>query len=110
MEFVSGNVFIRPMLFEKKGDVVNGHTHNFDHTTYVPRGGLRFELLDAAGNVARSTDKWAAEGHNHVLIRAGACHRITALEDGSLGHCIYAHRNPQGDVVQDYDGWTPGYV
>lgn len=23
--------------------------------------------------------------------------------------CIYAHRTPQGDVVQEYTGWSPAY-
>lgn len=26
-----------------------------------------------------------------------------------LGHCIYAHRTPQGAVVQEYTGWGPAY-
>jgi hypothetical protein len=28
----------------------------------------------------------------------------------ALGHCIYAHRTPQGEVVQEYDGWSPAYL
>ncbi len=109
MEFVSGNIFVREMRFERAGDVVDGHAHNFDHTTYVVRGTLRIEQLDADGQVTRSATKRAADGHNWVLIRAGVVHRITALEDGSMGHCIYSHRNGQAEIVQAYDGWTPGY-
>ena len=110
MEFVSGNVFIREMAFEKAGQVVEGHTHNFDHTTYCIRGALRIERLDADGKVEKAIEKRASDGHNWVLIKAESRHRITALEDDSMGHCIYSHRNPQGEVVQAYDGWTPGYV
>ena len=125
MEFVQGNVFIREMRFERAGDVVNGHAHNFDHTTYVARGAIRIEQLrilqpairDEAGEVVqeaivevvRSVEKRASDGYNFVLIKAGVIHRITALEDNSLGHCIYAHRNPQGEVVEAYDGWAPAY-
>ncbi len=108
-ELVSGNLLIRPMEFERAGGVVEGHSHNFDHTTYVVRGALRFEHLDAGGTVLRAVDKHATDGHNWALIKAGAIHRITALEDNSLGHCIYSHRNPQGEVVQEYDGWMAGY-
>lgn len=103
MELVLGNVFIRPMTFAKAGDVVEGHAHNFDHVTYVVRGALQFT---AGGRVVV---KRASDGHNFVLIRAGVTHQINALEDESLGHCVYSHRSPQGDVVQEYDGWTPGY-
>ena len=109
MEFISGNIFIRQMPFEKAGDEVRGHTHNFDHTTYVVRGTLKIESLNEDGSVKKTAIKRASDGHNWVLIKAEVKHRITALEDNSLGHCIYAHRNPQGDVVQTWDGWTPAY-
>jgi hypothetical protein len=110
MEYVSGNIFIREMAFEKAGDAVAGHTHNFDHTTYISRGSVKIESLDADGNVLKSIVKSASMGHNWVLIKDDVCHRLTALEDNSMGHCIYAHRNHQGEIVQAYDGWTPGYV
>lgn len=110
MEYISGNIFIREMRFERTGDVVKGHAHNFDHTTYVAAGALRIEELDASGAVVRGVEKRAADGHNWVLVKAGVVHRITALADGSVGHCIYAHRSPQGDVVEHYDGWPPAYA
>ena len=110
MEFASGNVFIREMRFEKTGDVIEGHTHNFDHTTYVARGALKIESLHEDGTVKQTAIKRAGDGHNWVLIKADVTHRITALEDFSVGHCIYAHRNPQSEIVQEYQGWTPAYV
>lgn len=109
MEFISGNIFIREMAFENAGDVVDGHVHNFDHTTYVARGALRIEKLDSDGRVIAAVDKRASDGQNWLLIKAEARHRITALEDGSVGHCIYAHRTPQGDVVQERTGWDRAY-
>lgn len=109
MELISGNIFIRPMPFDQAGSTIEGHAHNFDHTTYVVRGSVRIEALDDAGNVLRSAVKKASDGYNWVLIRAGVIHRLTALEANSLAHCIYAHRTPQGDVVQDWDGWSPAY-
>lgn len=110
MDLVSGNIFIRSMVFEKAGDGVKGHRHNFDHTLYCPHGALRVEIPDDAGNVLKTTEISVSHNFNWVLIRAGVVHIVTALEDGSVGHCIYSHRNPQGEVVQEYDGWTPGYV
>ena len=109
MELVSGNIYIREMRLDKAGDIIDGHTHNFDHTTYVVHGAVRVEALAADESVLRSVEKRASDGHNWVLIKAEVKHRITALEDNTVAHCIYAHRNPQGNVVQKYDGWTPGY-
>lgn len=110
MEYASGNVFIREMLFERAGESRDGHEHNFDHVTYVAKGALLIESLNDDGSVRQAVVKRATDGHNWVLIKAGVRHRIEALEDGSIGHCIYAHRNPQGEVVERYDGWMPGYV
>jgi quercetin dioxygenase-like cupin family protein len=109
MEYVSGNIFIREMAFAKAGDVVDGHEHNFDHTTYVARGALLIESLNEDGSVKKAVEKRAIQGHNWVLIKAGVRHRITALEDNSMGHCIYAHRNAQAEIVQAYDGWMEAY-
>lgn len=106
MEFVSGNIFIREMRFAKAGDVVDGHAHAFGHTTYVVCGSVRIESLNEDGTIKQSTIKRASDGHNWVLIKAGVTHRLTALEDGSMGHCIYSHRDAQGDVVQPYTGWS----
>lgn len=110
MEYASGNIFIREMRFESKGDVVGGHKHNFDHTTYVARGGLRIERLAEDDSVEHAVEKWAGEGFNWVLIKAGVKHRITALSEGAIGHCIYSHRNPQGEIVQEYDGWRKALI
>jgi len=38
MEFISGNIYVRPNLLEKKGDKTAGHLHKFDHTTIFFRG------------------------------------------------------------------------
>lgn len=108
-EYSSGNIYIREMRFEKAGEDREGHTHNFDHTTYVVRGALRIEQMDG-DRVLKVIEKRASEGHNWVLIRKDVCHRITALEDFSIAHCIYSHRTPQGEIVQEYDGWEYAYV
>ena len=110
MEFISGNIFIRPMTFDRVGAVVDGHEHNFDHTTYVVRGAVRIEALADDDTVLRAIEKRASDGYNWALIRAGVKHRITALTDDALAHCIYAHRDPQGEVVQEWEGWEPAYV
>lgn len=109
MEFVSGNIYIRPMTFKAAGECVDGHAHNFDHTTYIVRGAVRVEQLDDAGKVIRAIDKQGGVAQCWVLIRAGVKHRLTALADATVAHCIYAHRTPQGEVVQGFDGWTPAY-
>jgi hypothetical protein len=128
-EFVLGNVFVREMVFEALGKQVIGHAHNFDHVTYVVSGGLRIEVLepDTGGEVietlmvagvptlcrfriAQSREIWADKGRNFVLIKAGVRHRITSLGVRAMGHCIYSHRDAQGEVQLEYDGFRSPYV
>lgn len=105
------NLFIRtPSKSLKKGDVVETHAHNFDHVTYVPKGSFRIEKLNGQkGQVLVTVEKHAGFD-NWVLIKAGVWHRLTALEDDSIYHCIYASRNEDGSVADHYTGWGPGVI
>jgi len=106
MEYACGNIYIRTNDPLKKDQVVEGHKHNFDHATYCAAGALRIDRK--LGEHVDTVEVRA--GELPVLIRAGVEHAITALEDGSVYHCIYAHRLPQGDVVQRYTGWSDAYA
>lgn len=122
MEWVSGNLFIRPSGILEAGQRCGGHTHNFDHTTIVFTGSVHVvkwaqrvrsngdPMLDDAGEevwlVVTERD-FAAPAH--FLIEANARHDIIALEDGTQYWCCYAHRSPQGDVTQEVTGWEPAY-
>lgn len=98
-EAVSGNIFIREMLFPKAGMVIGGHHHHFDHTTYCPAGAVLLEVMENDQPVS-AVELRAGQGDNWFLIEAEKSHRITALEDGTVTHCIYSHRGPNGMVVQ----------
>jgi hypothetical protein len=110
MEYQSGNIMMRPMFFEYAGEVMEGHHHNFDHTTVVFAGSALIERLSDDGVVERAVTVKADSKHNWVLIKAKSYHRITALEDNTRVHCIYSHRNPQAEIVEEYDGWAESYV
>jgi quercetin dioxygenase-like cupin family protein len=105
MEWASGNIFIRPNPLPKAGDQVQGHAHNFDHTTIAFKGAIRVKRTLTDGTV-QTVDLVAPA---HCLIEAGVEHEITALEDNSVFWCVYSHREPQGDIVQDVTGWSEAY-
>jgi cupin superfamily acireductone dioxygenase involved in methionine salvage len=107
MELAIGNIFVRPIVLPKSGDVVQGHKHNFDHATYCVRGAMRIERQNPDGSVDLVEIR---AGDHPILIKEFVDHKITALVDDTLGHCIYAHRTPQGEVVQHWTGWTPAYA
>jgi len=112
-EWVSGNIFIRPMRLMKAGDSIQGHTHNFDHTTIVFSGAVRIEATLPDGTKIDRVFKsprpdWA--GVSHALIKAEVTHKITALEGNTIAWCVYAHRDAQGEVWQEYNGWQDAYT
>ncbi len=76
MEWVSGNVFIRPNKLPRQGDVTHGHAHNFDHTTIVFTGAIHVMAKLPEGHTMERT----VRAPGHLLIRAGVEHEITALE------------------------------
>lgn len=123
MELVSGNIFIRSNRLARAGEETGNHTHHFDHTTVVYTGGIYVERTLPDGAILKSIHRapdsigkslptaldGIREGGYRLLIRADVKHRIVALYDHTVFDCIYAHRTPQGDVIQEYDGWTEAY-
>lgn len=105
MEWVSGNVLIRPNEHMAKGQVIDGHEHNFDHTSIVFTGAVSVVATGPDGQVKKGEFRAPA----HFLVRADWTHKITALADDTTFWCVYAHRTPQGDVVQHYTGWPEAY-
>lgn len=105
-EWISGNIFIRPNELPDKGDKLQGHKHNFDHTTIVFKGSVHVRGVCPDGRIIERDFKAPA----HFLVRAEVIHEITALEDGTEFWCVYAHRTPQGEVSLENTGWGAGYV
>lgn len=106
MEFVSGNIYIRPNPLPNKGDIVTGHKHNFDHTTIVFKGSVHVKGVLPNGTVIEQD----FVAPSYFLVKAEVEHEITALEDNTEFWCVYSHRTPQGDISQVWTGWTKGIV
>lgn len=98
-EIISGNIFIRPIAFERKGEVIEGHTHTFDHTTIFFRGS--FKVVSSSPEGVTSSQIISAP--SHLLIEKDWKHEITAQEDDSEMWCVYSHRNANGEVEQEYN-------
>jgi quercetin dioxygenase-like cupin family protein len=104
-EQISGNIFIRPNYLETVGEKVDGHKHNFDHTTYIIKGSVHVKAVMPDGS-QKEKDFGPGEW---FLVRAGTEHEIVALEADTFFHCIYAHRDPQGRITQVNTGWDRAY-
>ena len=107
IELVMGdsNLFPRVNVLAARGDVTDGHGHNFDHVTFCCKGRLGVEAM-----VAGQTVRTVVPVGSLVLIRSEVEHRLVGLEDDTHYICLYAHRDPQGAVQARYTGWPDAYV
>jgi len=104
-EWISGNIFIRPHQALDVGYVLEGHKHNFDHTTIVFRGAVHVKATLPNGTIVERD----FVAPSHFLVRAEVLHEITTTEPSTEFWCVYSHRDPQGRVTVDYDGWDQAY-
>lgn len=100
-EQISGNIFIRPNYLEHIGDVVHGHKHNFDHTTFLFTGKAHVKAVLPNGSIVEKD----FTAPSHFLVKKDVEHEITALEPDTEFFCVYSHRDAQGRVTEENDGW-----
>lgn len=100
-EFACGNIYIRKNHLSGVGDRIEGHTHNFDHTTLFQRGAFHVKAKLPNGTVVERD----FVAPSFALIKADVEHEITATVADSEFWCVYSHRTPQGDIVQEENGW-----
>lgn len=120
-EMVMGNIFIRPMRFPDVGSIVSGHAHNFDHMTLIFSGSVNLRVWEIDPSTGRRAGSEFDEDGNEikigvpirekqytapatVLIKANCAHEFTALEANTQALCIFAHRDFEGNVVEDWNG------
>ena len=106
-EQASGNIFMRKFRAQYAGQEIQGHTHNFDHTTIVFTGAVHVRGECPDGRIIEQ-DFHAPDS---FLVKKDVKHTITAIEDNTEYWCVYSHREPEtGEVVQEYNGWGDAYV
>jgi hypothetical protein len=93
-EYQFGNIFVRRLHVLNKGEKITGHTHNFDHVTFIPRGRMRVER--SLGDICESFDIGSEDEVPFFETKAEWRHEMTSLEDGTNYYCVYARRDDPG--------------
>ncbi len=102
-----GNVYFRPMRFGKKGDKVAGHTHNFDHVTFLWNGSVRLRAWHVDSPKEIVDRNYSAPAR--VLIKKDWVHEFTALSDDAAADCVYAVRDFDDQVTDTWNGDSVPY-
>lgn len=90
-----------------KGHIIEGHEHNFDHTTICFYGALTIRAKppgEPERIIQIEAPRPGYDGPSHALIEAGVRHELIPLVEGTIFWCVYSHRDAQGAVVQEYEG------
>lgn len=89
-----GNIFIRRMYFQKAGIIERGHSHTYDHVTFLERGKLGIRV---AGRESIHV------GPKMLKIVAGEEHLLVALEDDTVAYCVHALRDADNEEILDFN-------
>jgi quercetin dioxygenase-like cupin family protein len=84
------NLYSRMMVFNKTGDIENGHTHDHDHLTLLAHGSLQV-TVNGAVTIFKAP--------HMIFIHKDKNHELLALEDNTVAFCIHAVRD--GSRVED---------
>ncbi len=109
-----GNVFFREMKFEKIGSIHAGHCHHYDHVTFISSGAVNVDASEVDMETQKKktgrTINRQFQAPAMILIKKNWAHTITALADNTVAHCIYAIRDFDGDVSQEWNGDMEPYT
>ena len=78
------SVYVRQMHFKNKGDIEQGHSHQFDHQTLLSKGSIKI-TLEGIENTYTAP--------HIIFIRKDHRHELVALEDDTIVYCIHALRD-----------------
>ena len=90
----ASNIYIRMMTFHRAGDVEQGHSHNFNHISFLSKGKVKIKV--------EGIEK-TFESPHMIMIAKEKVHEITALEDDTILCCIHAIRNVDDTDILDAD-------
>ena len=94
-----GPIAYRAFVLERTCEEDAGHSHNFDHVTFVNAGKVRVFFGD--GMIEPECHDYAAG--EFFLCKAEVHHRIKAMEPNTRYTCMFSHRDADGLVTQSYE-------
>ncbi len=92
-----GNIWTRELSLNK-GEAKAGHKHEFDHLHFLASGSVSIRVYNK-----HDKKKLLVENEytapSWIKVPKEHFHDIIALEDNTLGYCIQAIRNEDGEVL-----------
>ena len=92
-----GNIWTRELRLAK-GEAKAGHKHEFDHLHFLSAGSVSIRVYDQKDKeIVLFEGEYKAP--SWIKVPKEHFHDIIALEDDTLGYCIQAINNEDGEVI-----------
>lgn len=103
------NVYIRRMIFKQAGITELGHTHRYDHLSYLSSGSVEMQIYDQEKDEMTPPKVYKAPAT--IFVAKELVHQITSLEDNTVVSCIHALRDIEEEIISPdmYPGPTALY-
>jgi hypothetical protein len=103
------NIYIRRMTFFLANIIELGHTHEYDHISYVSSGSVEVQVYDDNNKEMAPPKIYKAPAT--IFIAKNLVHQIKSLEDNTVVSCIHALRDIEGEIIDPsmYPGPTSLY-
>lgn len=107
--FIDGPVAAREFVLEHKCQEGVGHTHNYDHITFIQAGAVRVYTR------LPGEETWQVLGRfkcgEFFTTAKHLEHKLKAEEPGTRYACVFVHRDfGSAEVVSEYNGNSEAYV
>lgn len=96
-----GNVWVRKQYYPKKDVDTIGHKHVHDHVSLLAQGSLIVHVEGFAPQVYTAP--------TFFVIKAEHNHRLVPLSDNTVAYCIFALRDEDGELTDEYNGDNSPY-
>lgn len=95
-----GNIWVREVSLNK-GDMKDGHKHEFDHLHFLSQGRVRIRIHEDHGDKPLLVKEYVAPAW--IKVPKNHFHDVIALEDNTLGFCIQSVYSEDNEVTEtDY--------
>ena len=89
-----GNLWVRQNYIPIKNTPIPGHSHHFDHVTLLVQGKVSVKVEGYESKVFTAP--------TFITIKKELHHEFTSLEDDTLYYCIFAMRDNDGNILDEY--------
>lgn len=91
------NIYIRRMTFKYPNIIELGHTHTYDHVSYLSSGAVEVQVYDANNKEMSSPKTFKAPAT--IFIANNLVHQIKSLEENTVVSCIHALRDIEENII-----------